>query len=69
VKKPVWITEFAITNGTPAQQLDLLTKAMAWLDQQSFVERYSWFWAGPNTASSLVNEDGSLAALGKAYNS
>ncbi|KAI9865637.1 MAG: hypothetical protein M1813_002095 [Trichoglossum hirsutum] len=40
--KPIWITEFAST-GLPGQQKTFLETVLPWLDDQPFVERYSYF--------------------------
>ncbi len=48
--KPIWLTEFALTNfgATPAfpsrhLQAAFLTAATAMLDRLSYVQRYAWF--------------------------
>lgn len=66
--RKVWITELALSDGSVQNNIDFMKKAMAWLDGNDNVERYSWFWAGPGKMNSLVNDDGSLTALGKLYN-
>lgn len=73
---PLWVTEFALAEGagTQNQTMQFMTQAMDWMDEQVFVERYSWFIAGPNNVPNMVtnwgltNEDGSLNALGVLYN-
>ncbi|QDS71318.1 hypothetical protein FKW77_001892 [Venturia effusa] len=66
--RKVWITEFALSDGDAKANAEFLKKALVWLDANEDVERYSWFMAGPGEARSLVNVDGSLTALGTAYN-
>ena len=47
-----------------------MRRNMAWLDQQPYVERYSWFAALPNgdpNAGSLVTGSGGLTNLGNVF--
>lgn len=66
--KPIWITEFGLTDDyTSAELISFLTEAMAWLDAQSDIARYAYFWDAPGT-NWLIDTDGkSLSAAGKLY--
>lgn len=43
--KPVWVTEFAPTDGSSSDISSFLEDVMPWMDSQDFVERYSYFMA------------------------
>ena len=36
-RRPIWLTEFAPTDGTDAEKADFFKRAKGWLDQQEFV--------------------------------
>ncbi|KAJ3281837.1 hypothetical protein HK104_011256 [Borealophlyctis nickersoniae] len=67
----VWLTEFASQTQDAAEERKFFDAAVAWLDQQSFVERYAWFGAmrgnvvSPGAA--MMAPGGGLTDLGKAY--
>jgi hypothetical protein len=66
-KKPVWITEFGVTEGDADQ---FLTKVLPWLDAQDWIERYSWHMAAPTTGAMkfLVNPAGdALSTTGTVF--
>jgi hypothetical protein len=42
--KPVWITEFG-ASGSDDQVNSFLKTVLPWLDEQDYVERYSYFMA------------------------
>ncbi|KAJ3279088.1 hypothetical protein HK104_001785 [Borealophlyctis nickersoniae] len=67
----VWVTEFASQTKDTAQQRAFFDAALKWLDQQGFVERYSWFGAMRGNvvspAAAMMAPGGGLTALGKAY--
>lgn len=80
--RPVWLTEFSCPVGSGGNltvkagtAISYFRKAAAWLDSQSWVERYAWFaltedsaaWIGPG---SNLEEYGSynLTRLGMDYN-
>ena len=75
--KPVWITEFAPADwsghhGISAQQAaDFMRRVIPELNRRPYVQRYSWFSAGPGDAAlgqaALFNNDGSLTDLGRLY--
>lgn len=57
--KPVWITEFGVTEGdAPA----FLKEILPWMDAQDWIERYAWHMAAPTTNEGglkfLLNEAG-----------
>lgn len=61
-QKPVWVTEFGVTNG---DEEGFLTKAIPWLDQQTWIERYAYQWLA---AGSMANdEETALSSLGNIY--
>lgn len=67
--RPVWITEFGLTNENPYTSAELqsfLSSAMEWLDSQPGVERYAYFFdaVGPNW---LIGDDYQLNDIGKLY--
>ncbi|KAF1932016.1 glycoside hydrolase family 128 protein [Didymella exigua CBS 183.55] len=67
--KPVWVTEFGVTEGdAPA----FLKEVLPWMDQQSWIEKYAWHMAAPTTNEGglkfLLNEAGSaLNDVGAAF--
>jgi len=67
--KPVWVTEFGVTEGdAPA----FLKEILPWMDSQSWIERYAWHMAAPTTDAAglkyLLNEAGSaLNDVGSAF--
>jgi len=73
----VWITEFACQNFVNLdQQCDdipgFMSQAVSWLDSQDWVEHHAWFgmmrnMQNVNPADGLMNQDGTLSALGSQY--
>lgn len=61
--KPVWVTEFGATDASDADVSTFLETVMPWMDEQSFVERYSYFMVSDGM---LVN-DGSVSSYGSTY--
>ncbi|MGF1450584.1 MAG: glycoside hydrolase family protein [Opitutales bacterium] len=78
-QKPLWLTEFALSNWkepAAAEQQEAYLKAVVpMLERLPFVERYAWFALPPNetgdggalVSASLSAQDGTLNALGAAY--
>jgi len=75
-KRPIWVTEWAcvVYGGPPCGQqnvYDFMGQTTLWLDQQSYVERFSWFGARvagiPDTDALLAPDGNSLTALGQQY--
>ncbi|KAJ9091190.1 hypothetical protein QFC20_007700 [Naganishia adeliensis] len=78
---PIWLTEFSCHSfggqpqPTSKQQVhDFMGATTKWLDNQPWVERYSWFGAGQggdmggvNAYCRLQNDDGGLTAVGWQY--
>jgi hypothetical protein len=60
-KKNVWVTEFAAPDNSP-DKAKFMKDVMAWMDGQSFVERYAYM-----SVDSSLTSGNSLTALGKAY--
>jgi len=74
--KPIWVTEFACVEYTGAActqeyVYDFMGQTTLWLDQQSYVERYSWFGcysSGIPTTDALLTSDGTArTGLGGQY--
>ena len=64
--KPVLMTEVGTSGGSAQEQQALVDELVPFLDGLSTVSHYAWFMAGQGI---LVNGDGSLTALGQAYQS
>ncbi len=81
--RPLWITEFACgdweaknvaqNRHKPEQVLKFMKQVLPQLERCSFVERYAWFPAGPDSAalgtSALFDHSGNPTPLGKFYQS
>ncbi|KAL5611868.1 uncharacterized protein BROUX77_002024 [Berkeleyomyces rouxiae] len=69
----IWVTEFAYAWQSLSATTDFFNDALAWLDNNDNIERYSYFGSfrsqnsnvGPNTA--FLNRDGKLTDLGSLY--
>lgn len=77
-KKPIWLTEFALTDftrGTPRypsqkQQAAFLREAVKMLRSEPYVKRYAWFALPTNQSQTgLYNPDGSPTPAGRAFRS
>jgi beta-glucanase (GH16 family) len=77
-QRPIWVTEWACQNFNKGPQCSaddvvrFLDSTQSFMDQQDWVERYSWFGAmrdlqGVNTANALEDKDGHITDLGKQY--
>ncbi|KAF9498993.1 hypothetical protein BDN71DRAFT_262270 [Pleurotus eryngii] len=67
---PIWVTEFADTSTDANAVLDFLKQSTAFMDSQSWVERYAWFAYMREDGSnhySLLDSSGNLNALGRLY--
>ncbi|KAJ4325820.1 hypothetical protein N0V94_000381 [Neodidymelliopsis sp. IMI 364377] len=67
--KPVWITEFGVTEGDAPT---FLKEILPWMDKQDWIERYAWHMAAPTTNEGglkfLINEAGdALNEVGQAF--
>ncbi|KAL6711899.1 hypothetical protein ACN47E_002942 [Coniothyrium glycines] len=64
--KPVWVTEFGVTEGNAAE---FLTQVLPWLDSQDWIERYAYFMVAPqNDQQLLINANGQgLSSVGQVY--
>ncbi len=72
--KPLWLTEFSCLDGslaaTPANEAAYMSDALALLEADPKVFRYSWFTGRDSSqpAIDLLGTDGgSLTPLGQAY--
>jgi hypothetical protein len=71
-QKPIWLTEFSCLDGqdkSVAVQKKYMTDALAILEADPDVARYSWFIGRSESVPSisLLAEDGKLTELGKLY--
>jgi hypothetical protein len=68
--QPLWLTEFACTDAADFdEQIAFLEDAVAYLEQDPRIERYSWFsgrFEGIPYVD-LLGADGELTPLGQAY--
>ncbi|GAB7347465.1 hypothetical protein MBLNU459_g4379t1 [Dothideomycetes sp. NU459] len=64
--KPVWVTEFGCTDGTDADISNFLQEVMPWMDEQAYVERYSYFMVADGYLVSSATE---LSTYGSTYKS
>ncbi|CBX95492.1 hypothetical protein IAQ61_004318 [Plenodomus lingam] len=64
--KPVWVTEFGVTEGNAEQ---FLKEVLPWMDSQSWIERYAYHMVAPDQgAQFLINAAGNaLSAAGQVY--
>jgi hypothetical protein len=66
--KPIWLTEFSCDSShSVASQKAYMQSAVAYLENNPNVFRYSWFSASNIPNAELTNADGSLTDLGKTY--
>jgi hypothetical protein len=60
---PLWITEMAAHSFNGGRQLSssevqqFMKDAMAWMDSQSYIERYFWFGAMPNMPDGVGSQN------------
>lgn len=68
---PIWITEFNCNPGREESlQIEFMKRAMPWLDEQDFVERYAYFqpFGGSGDFHEVRNDpDSPLTAMGRLY--
>jgi len=62
--KPVWVTEFGCTDGSDSDISSFLEEVMPWMDEQSYVERYSYFMAATNF---LLSSATAVSSYGSTY--
>ena len=63
--KPIWVTEFALTDSTDAQVEAFIETVTTWMDSTDYVHRYAYFMAAQGL---LINSAGTgLSAIGSAY--
>ncbi|KAJ6588480.1 hypothetical protein B0H19DRAFT_1205890 [Mycena capillaripes] len=60
---PVWVTEFADSSTNSRDITNFMTTALKYLDEQAWIEGYSWF----AFAVYLLDGSGNLNALGTSY--
>ncbi|KUJ24693.1 uncharacterized protein LY89DRAFT_548228, partial [Mollisia scopiformis] len=61
------ITEFN-GAGTEAQQEAFLTTVLPWLDSQTYILQYAWFWCDPTSKmGALVDSSANPTKLGNVY--
>lgn len=61
----IWITEFQKTGVDAAAQATFIDNTIPWLDETSYVERYSYFYV----ADGYLTSGSALSTIGSAYNS
>lgn len=63
-EKPIWITEFNANINRTSEEIhkNFMTLATEWMDDQTFIERYAYFFPKPLPET---NTDNSLTELGK----
>lgn len=78
-RKPIWLTEFALSNwrnpATPDQQKAYMAAVLPMLEDLPFLERYAWFALPQNpdgdegslVGASLSDCKGNLNSLGEYY--
>jgi hypothetical protein len=72
-KKPIWLTEFSCGDGslpsTAANESNYMSQAIAYLESDPMIFRYSWFTGRSNnpTTISLLGASGVLTSLGQEY--
>ncbi|KAG8702736.1 hypothetical protein FRC12_010015 [Ceratobasidium sp. 428] len=67
---PIWVTEFAETSSDDAVVAKFLNATINYMDTLDWIEKYSWFaFFRQETGShyNLLNANGTLNALGRAY--
>ncbi|KAF1830211.1 hypothetical protein BDW02DRAFT_112626 [Decorospora gaudefroyi] len=64
--KPVWVTEFGVTEGNADT---FLKQVLPWMDAQGWIERYAYHMAAPTTdVKYLITPDGrGLSSTGQIY--
>lgn len=71
--KPIWVTEFALPNAALGASQSFFNQSMGFLDNLTWVERYSYFGSfrssssniGPNAA--MLTQNGKLTDIGSEY--
>jgi len=64
--KPIWVTEFGVSNGDDQQIESFLQNVIPWMDQQPWLERYAYFMATTGNTF-LCDSSTSLNNIGLAY--
>ncbi|KAJ6591128.1 hypothetical protein DFH09DRAFT_1259430 [Mycena vulgaris] len=68
--KPIWVTEFAETSGNAAEVASFMAATVKYLDEQPWIEGYSWFAFARTLGglqSNLLDGSGNFNALGRSY--
>jgi hypothetical protein len=66
--KPIWVTELACSaSSSVADQETYMKAAVPYLEGSPYVQRYSWFSAGPIPNALLVDSNDAPTDLGKLY--
>lgn len=67
-QKPIWVTEFGGTSGTPAQVASFLQVVLPWIDQQNYIVRAMYLMDAPNPDGTwLINSNGTVSSIGRLY--
>jgi hypothetical protein len=64
--KPVWVTEFGVTEGNTDE---FLKQVLPWMDSQPWIERYAYHMVAPTAdVQYLISADGKgLSSTGQVY--
>lgn len=66
-QKPLWVTEYGTTSGSPDEIEAFVKDVSSWMDGSDMVARYSYFWDAPGF---LIEDGGTkMSPLGEWYNS
>jgi hypothetical protein len=60
---PVWLTEFGTVDGDDDQISGFLSEVMAWMDEQDWIGRYSYFMA----SDGKLNSGSGLSTYGETF--
>lgn len=61
--KPIWLTEFGCNDGSDEDISGFLSQVLPWMDEQDWIERYSYFMA----EDGKLNSGSSMSTYGKTY--
>lgn len=64
--KPVWLTEFALVDATPAQTAEFLGDVIPKLEALEYLDAYAYFMAGADT-NQLLSSESALSRIGAKY--
>ncbi|KAJ8605780.1 hypothetical protein MRB53_041337 [Persea americana] len=65
--KPIYVSEFGITDGTEAEVTPFLETVMPWMDNESSVAGYAYYFVGEDYL--MTNTGSAISAYGETYKS